>query len=184
MTPRLTLLCHAATPALRVAGFPLDEALDERGAASARALAGRFGKLGKVLASPALRARQTVEAMGLEAQAQEALRECDYGRWGGLGLEAVAGKEPEALGQWMRDPDAAPHGGESVSALIRRVGGWLDGLDVEGHWLAITHASVVRAAIVHVLGGQAGSFWRVEAGPLSHAELRPSPRGWSLRLPG
>jgi hypothetical protein len=41
----------------------------------------------------------------------------------------------------------------------------------------------VRAAIVHALGAEPRSFWRIEAGPLSRAELRPSTRGWSLRLP-
>ena len=182
MTPRLTLICHAATPALRAANFPLDEALDEKGLAAARALSGRFGKVARVFVSPALRARQTAEAMGLDAEARDELRECDYGRWAGLGFEAVAGAEPQALAAWASDPDACPHGGESVADLIRRVGAWLDGQTFEGHTLAVIHASVVRAAIVHALGAGGRAFWRIEAGPLSVTDLRPSSRGWSLRL--
>jgi len=184
MTPRLTLICHAATPALRVAAFPLDEDLDRKGLAAAQGLAGRFSKVHRVLTSPAQRARQTADAMGLDGEAREGLRECDYGRWTGLGFEAVAIAEPEALAAWASNPDACPHGGESVTALIRRVGDWLDGEVFEGHTLAVTHASVVRAAIIHALGANGRSFWRIEAAPLSLTDLRPSSRGWSLRQPG
>ncbi|MBP0582485.1 histidine phosphatase family protein [Labrys sp. LIt4] len=182
MTPRLILLCHGATPALRAAGFPLDEALDARGMAAARDLEGRFAKATRILSSPALRARQTAQALGLEPEIDEALRECDHGRWAGLGLEAVAAAEPEALGAWLTDPKACPHGGESIAALIARVGAWLAGGRFEGYTLAVTHASVLRAAIVHALGTEPSSFWRIEAGPLATADLRPSRRGWSLRL--
>lgn len=182
MTPRLTLICHAATPALRAAGFPLDEALDQRGLAAAKSLAGHFDRISRILTSPALRARQTAQAMGLDAEVCETLCECDYGRWAGLGLEDVAAAEPEALAAWASDPDACPHGGESVTALISRVGAWLDGEVFRGHTIAVTHASVVRAAIVHALGAGARSFWRIEAEPLSLADLRPSSRGWSVRL--
>jgi broad specificity phosphatase PhoE len=184
MTPRLTLICHAATPALRAADFPLDEPLDDKGLAAAKALAGQILRPGLVFSSPLLRARQTAQAMGLAAVPLESLRECDYGRWGGRPLEEVAANEPQAVAAWAGDPDAAPHGGESVSALIQRVGAWLDSTEFAGHTVAVTHASVVRAAIVHALGAEPRSFWRIEAGPLSRAELRPSTRGWSLRLPG
>jgi len=182
MTPRLTLVCHAATPVLRAAGFPLDEALDERGLAQARALAGRFDGAGRALSSPALRARQTAQALGLAAMPVEALRECDYGRWAGLRLDDVAAAEPAAVAAWTGDPQARPHGGESVAMLIERVGAWLDGETFAGHTVAVTHAALVRAAIVHVTGAPAGAFWRIEAEPLSIADLRPGPRGWKLRL--
>ncbi|MGN8114977.1 histidine phosphatase family protein [Labrys sp. 22185] len=182
MTPRLTLLCHGATPTLRAAGFPLDEALDARGAQAARDLQWRFAKATRILSSPALRARQTAQALGFEPEINEALRECDHGRWSGLGLEAVAAAEPEALGAWLTDPQACPHGGESIAALIARVGAWLDGERFEGFTLAVTHASVLRAAIIHALGSEPRSFWRIEAAPLARADLRPSARGWSLRL--
>lgn len=182
MTPRLSLVCHAATPGLRAANFPLDEALDERGLAAAKALAGRFDRIGRVLVSPALRAVETAQAMGLEGEICADLRECDYGRWAGLSFETLAAAEPGALAAWTSDPDASPHGGESVTALIARVGAFLDGGGFSGHTLAITHASVVRAAVVHALGAGGRAFWRIEAGPLSVTDLRPSSRGWSLRL--
>jgi broad specificity phosphatase PhoE len=182
MTPRLTLVCHSATPALRTASFPLDEALDEKGLAAAKAMAGRLERIGRVLVSPALRAVETAQAMGLEGEICPALRECDYGSWAGLSFETLAATDPDALAAWTSDPDACPHGGESVTALVARVGAFLDGGGFSGHTVAITHASVVRAAVVHALGGGGRAFWRIEAGPLSVTDLRPSSRGWSLRL--
>ncbi len=180
MTPRLTLLCHSATPMLRQAGFPEDEALDPRGFAAAQRLAGRFAA-DQVVTSPLLRARQTADALGLAATPQEALRECDYGRWRGQTLAAVAAAEPEAMGQWMQDFQAAPHGGEALADLIERVAGWLDGGSFTKHTLAITHASVVRASVVHALRAPLSCFWRVEAAPLSWVELSRRGKDWVLR---
>ena len=72
-----------------------------------------------------LRARQTAEALGLSASVQPMLRECDYGRWAGKSLNKIAAHEPAAVDAWLNDPAAAPHGGESILDLIRRVANWL-----------------------------------------------------------
>lgn len=45
--------------------------------------------------------------------------------------------------------------------------------------IAVTHAPVIRAAIVHVLGASPASFPRIEIAPLSMVELRHSRRGWT-----
>ncbi len=184
MTTRLTLICHAATPASRTAAFPADEPLDARGLAAAVALAGRLTKAGRALTSPTRRARQTAAALRLDASDEAALSDCDYGRWRGLAIAEVAAAEPEAVQAWTSDPDAAPHGGESVTELVRRVGRWLDGDGLDGRIVAVTHAAVLRAAVVHVLGVPPRCFWRIDAGPLAIADLRRNDRHWSLRLPG
>jgi broad specificity phosphatase PhoE len=179
-TARLTLLCHAATKAARTAAFPADEPLDAKGAAAAAALAGRWQAAGRVLASPARRAGETAAAMGLTAQAEAALRDCDYGRWAGSSLSDVAAREPEAVAAWLADPDAAPHGGESLSALLSRVSAWMDSGGLQGPVLAITHTAVIRAAVLHALGAPAKSFWRIDAAPLSMIELRRNGAHWAL----
>jgi broad specificity phosphatase PhoE len=178
---RLLLLSHAPTAATRLAAFPADEPLDDKGAASAAILAGRLPPVGHVLTSPALRARQTVSALGLKAETEEALRDGDPGRWAGQTLDEVSAAEPEAVLSWLSDPTAAPHGGESVAALIRRVGGWLDGEAVQGRVLAVTHAAVARAAVVHVLGAPAQAFWRIDVPPLALVDLRRNGGPWTLR---
>jgi broad specificity phosphatase PhoE len=181
VTTRLTLLCHAATPALRAAAFPEDEAIENKSAADAAALVGALPRAKRTLVSPALRAKQTVCAMALDAEETASLRDCDYGRWRGRTLADIAAAEPDAMALWMSDPDAAPHGGESITDLIRRVGAWLDAGGLEGGIIAVTHAAVIRAAVVYVLGAPAQSFWRIDAAPLSWIDLRRDDRRWTLR---
>lgn len=123
---RLLLIRHATTAAVRRAAFPVDEPLDDAGRAAAATLAGSLGR-GEALCSPALRARQTAAAAGLAPVELEAqLRECDFGAWAGRVLADVHADDPDGAAAWMTDPDAAPHGGEPLSALLARVGRWLD----------------------------------------------------------
>ncbi len=177
---RLLLIRHGSTGAVTRAAFPVDEPLDGAGRAAAARLAGRLGR-GDAVCGPALRARQTAAAAGLEAAVEPALRECDFGGWAGRTLAEVHAAEPAATAAWMTDPDAAPHGGESTSALLRRVGAWLDGEALrDGRAIAITHAGVVRAAVVHALGAPAGALWRVDVAPLAVTELHAHDGRWTV----
>ena len=73
----------------------------------------------------------------------------------------VARREPDAFAAWLGDPAAAPHGGELFAALIQRTRAWLaQALEREGATLAVTHAAVIRAAIVVALGAGPDAFWR------------------------
>jgi broad specificity phosphatase PhoE len=180
-TVRLRLICHASTLAVRTSAFPDDEPLDEKGATAAAALFGRIARADRVLVSPTRRARRTALALGLDAADAESLRDCDYGRWRGRALADVAAAEPEAIATWLADPAAAPHGGESIVALVRRVGAWLDSEGLDRSIVAITHAAVIRAAVISALGAPAAAFWRIDAAPLSITELRRNDRRWALR---
>jgi broad specificity phosphatase PhoE len=178
---RLLLLRHASTAAVRRAAFPLDEPLDAAGVAAASALAGRLGR-GEAMSSPALRARATAEAAGLVAAAEVgALAECDFGAWGGRTLAEVWESDPAAAEAWMTAPDAAPHGGESLSELLERVGEWLAGqVDLDGRGLAVTHGGVIKAAVVNALGAGFEAFWRVDALPLHVTELHGRDGRWTV----
>ena len=179
---RLTLVCHGATAANRSAAFPLDEPLEPRALDAARALAGR-GAAATALTSPALRARQTAAAMGLAAVVESALRDCDYGRWAGHDMQALAEREPEAMAAFLRDPSARPHGGESIGDLVARVGGWLDAVSQRrGSIVAVTHVAVIRAALIHVLKPPLDAFWRIDAPPLSVAAATWDGRRWAWRV--
>jgi broad specificity phosphatase PhoE len=182
MALRLTLLCHASTTALRRAAFPLDEPLDAKGERQAALLADRLAPADRCWTSPALRARQTAAALRLAATIEPALGDCDFGRWAGRTLDDVARSEPDATAAWLGDPAAAPHGGESLLALLRRVASWLDGqAGGRGHALAVTHAAVVRAAILHAIGAPAQSFWHIDIGPLTRTDIRCGGGRWTLR---
>ena len=177
---RLALIRHATTDAVRRAAFPIDEPLDTGGRAAAALLAGCLGR-GEAVCSPALRARETAAAAGLEAAVEPLICECDFGTWAGRRLEDVHAEQPDAVGAWMTDPDACPHGGESLSALLSRVGGWLDAqAQLDGRAIAVTHGGVVRAAVVYALGAPAPSAWRIDVAPLTLTELHARDGRWTV----
>src|SRR5579862_9675045 len=125
MTARLDLLAHGASEATRAARFPDDQALEASAFVALGSLSGRLSRYAHVLTAPARSARETAQALGLDAAVDAGLRDCDYGRWRGLASKDVAQREPEAFAAWLQDPAAAPHGGESFAAVIERVGAWL-----------------------------------------------------------
>lgn len=179
---RLTLVAAAATAATRTAAFPDDEPPEDGALRGAARLAGRLPRRGPVWASPARAAGETAAALGLAAEVVAALGDCDYGAWRGRTLAAVAAGAPEALALWMADPAARPHGGESLAALRDRVGRWLDAVPGEGAAVAVTHAPVVRAAILHALSAPPAAFWRIDVPPLSATLLVRAAGRWTLRL--
>jgi broad specificity phosphatase PhoE len=185
MAPRVTLICHATTRALRAATFGGDDSIDDVGRTNAQRLAGTLRRVDQCLTSPALRARETATALGLTAVVDERLRDCDFGRWTGLKLSQVIVREPRKLMSWMSDPSSAPHGGETIPQVMERVAAWIrEPGRAQGHTVAVTHASVIRAAIVYVIEAQLQSFWRIDVTPLSLTDLRTNGRRWVLRSMG
>ena len=181
MIARLKLVCHASTSAVRLAAFPDDEPLDSLGRGDLAELSATIGLADRCWTGPSLRTRETAGALHPDAVVDARLAECDYGRWTGQTFEDVHAREPEALAEWLRDPEAAPHGGESILLLLKRVAGWLDEQrPVAGQVLAVTHASVIRAAVVHAIGAPPRSFWRIDVAPLSVTRLTSAGQHWTL----
>jgi broad specificity phosphatase PhoE len=181
MAARLDLLAHGASAATRAARFPEDEALEASAVSALQVFRGGLRPYAQVLTSPARAALETAGALGFDAKMEMALGDCDYGRWRGLASKDVAEREPDAFAVWLGDPLSAPHGGESLTALIERVGAWLtQALARESATLAITHASVVRAAIVHALGAGSSAFARIDVAPLTLARLSGHAGRWNL----
>jgi broad specificity phosphatase PhoE len=190
----LRLVAAAPTPAMRRAVFGGDDDLDEGGRRAALGLAGGPegpGPLGRldagrvdVLSGPARAAVQTARAAGREPVVDAALADCRYGRWDGRALAQVVDAEPDAVQAWLGDPAAAPHGGESFQDVLDRVAGWLDARAGEQRRIvAVTHAMVIRAALVHAIGVPAAAFRRLDVAPLSVTRLRARGSGWTLHLP-
>lgn len=205
---RLLLVRHAATSATRAAAFPAEEPIEAGAAAPAVvALAGFASRDGgvapatpaeaasrdagavptdaagrvAVLASPALRCAQTAAAAGLRPAVEPRIAECDFGRWAGRSLADLHAETPQQVAAWIADPDAAPHGGESLRAFAARVAGWLDEqAGADGTTLAITHGGVVKAALVHALGAPLDAFWRLDAAPLTVTELHAHDGRWTV----
>jgi broad specificity phosphatase PhoE len=184
----LLLVRHAPTSATRAGAFPADEGLDERGRAAAAGLAESLPSHTEVITSPARRCRETAAAAGLEVTIDAGIAESGFGAWAGRSLSEINDEDPQAVESWMLDPEAAPHGGESLAAFAARIARWLDAqAEAEGRLAAITHAEVIKAAVVHALGAPLPAFWRIDAAPLAVTELRAHDGRWTvvrLNCPG
>jgi len=234
---RLTLVAHASTAATARALFSRDEGLEPRGAAAAGA-ASAPRRITRAVCSPARAAVETAAALGLAATVDPGLADWHLGSWRGRALDEIAAAHPAEVAAWLADPDAVPHGGESLTALLARVAGWLAGADLTagpagaagsrgsaagagsagargsggsaagagaggsagsaagagsavgagpvggaavGHTVAVTHAAVVRAAVVVTLGAPPAGFWRIDVAPLTATLLRGGPGRWTVR---
>ncbi|WP_283137623.1 histidine phosphatase family protein [Rhizohabitans arisaemae] len=175
---RLILVRHAVTPGMRRACFPSGEHADPAGLRRAAALAGAFPGLSGVYCSPEPVATQTLAAAGLRGTVAGALAAADHGRWSGLPYAQVAAAEPEALRRWREDPDAAPHGGESIASMVRRVSAWLDGQSsLDGTAVVCCDAGPIRAVLARVLGLDPAAADRIDLAPLSVTRIASAGRG-------
>ncbi len=160
----MTLMAHPLTAGQREGAFPLaGEPLTD------------MPPLERPPSTRVLRGPEARCALLPDAEIVPDLRDLDMGSWRGRRL---AGIDPVELARWIGDPDAAPHGGEPVSALLARVRGWLDTLH-GGPVLALTHPAVVRAAVAAATGAD---YARVDVPPLGRALLTGVGGRWNLRL--
>lgn len=110
------------------------------------------------------------------------LADLDCGRWRGQTMRSIAEGEPDELGAWLTDPSYTGHGGRSIDELLVRLKTWLAlRRDDPGTTLAITHAAVLRCALLATLGASSNGFWRIDAAPLTSLVLSSDGRRWTLR---
>ena len=182
MTTRLHLLCSASSSSVRSLAFPApDDPLDAQGRKTLAKLCGKLPSCEIILRSPALCAAETAEALSLHAAKEPMLRDCNFGRWTGKLLTDVQAQAPEIVTDWLQNPNAAPHGGESLANVMTRVSGWMDGLLAgSASVLAITHAFVIRAAIAHALGAGPEALRHIDVAPLTRTKLSAQGGRWTL----
>ena len=81
----------------------------------------------RIVTSPARRARDLAAMLGPDVAVDGRLQELDFGDWEGRRWQDL-GREP--VEAWQRAlPDAAPPGGETLSAMAARCAAWLASLD-------------------------------------------------------
>ncbi|AYD04410.1 histidine phosphatase family protein [Neorhizobium sp. NCHU2750] len=179
---RLFLICHGPTTAARNATFPHDEPLVDGDIDTIHAfIPPDLLREAYLVCSPARSTVQIAEAISSSYEVDHRLADLDHGLWSGRSLEDVARSEPEALKEWMTEPDFSPPEGESIVHLIQRSQAWLDGnLQRGGKIVAITHRAVCRAMIVSALGAPADAFWKIDIGFPGKTTLTSDGRRWSL----
>ncbi|MDE1897139.1 MAG: histidine phosphatase family protein [Rhodospirillales bacterium] len=128
--------------------------------------------------SPALRCRQTAEALfpNTEYQQNAGLWEQNFGAWEGQNAAAL----PD-LGPLSRADLAAhrPPSGESFLDVAARAAPALADIAAQGPAIIVTHAGIIRAALGLALG-EAAQGLAFEIAPLSATLLSVSGGVWSI----
>jgi ribonuclease H / adenosylcobalamin/alpha-ribazole phosphatase len=171
--PTVTLLLrHGQTPMSvqkRYAGLS-DVPLTEVGVQQATAAGKRLASAGltAIVTSPLARAARTAEevgaATGAPVEADEGLRETDFGAWDGLTFAEVRERWPAELTAWLADPAVAPPGGESfadvsirVESALRRVLAGYQGRTV----LIVSHVTPIKTLVAAALLAPPPALYRM-----------------------
>ncbi len=179
---RLLLIRHGATLAVRDAAFADAEPLEPAARERAEQLAGSLPARAVAVSGPEPACRETAAALGVNAAVGTALAGCDVGSWRGRTLDRLQADDPAGLIAWMSEPDAAPHGGESLTVFARRVSDWMrEAATGAGFLVAIVDAGVIKAAVCHALDAPLSTFWRLDIAPLSVSELHARDGRWTVR---
>jgi broad specificity phosphatase PhoE len=149
--------------------------LAEEGHEQARRIAARFScdRIAVVQSSPRERARETAapiaEQASLKAEIAPALDEIDLGEWTGRSFAAL-NDDPDWQSWNAFRGTARPPGGEGMLELQQRIVAHLDKLSVlhpDQRLVLVSHAEVIRAAILHALRIPLDDFARIEIAPAS-----------------
>ena len=163
-----------------------DGPLTERGHAQAGRVAGwlrsEWPDARALYTSPLRRARDTARAIaestGLEPRVEAALVEYHLGEWEGKSYREL--HETHRLWDEMRrDPDFAPHGGESRRQVTDRVTGALQRIGASHageRVIVVVHGGALALALAALIDGDAARWGRVMANcAVSELVLEPAP---------
>ncbi|MFT3862420.1 histidine phosphatase family protein [Micropruina sp.] len=137
---------------------------------------------GAVYCAPEVACREAAARTGALPVPLAGLAGPDFGAWHGLALRQVIERDPAGLQDWLHDPTACPHGGESLATHLQRIGSVLDA----GEWpvrgaTVIASALTVRAAGVHALGAHAESLLHLDVAPGTIARVSLTHGTWRLQ---
>jgi len=171
MSLTLYLLRHGQTPLSRedsFCGSGLDPELTPEGLKMAEAFtaAYRSKSWSAIYSSPLRRTIATAQilcdALAIEMQVRDELKEIAYGKWEGLTKERVEREYHDDYVSWLADPAwYAPTGGELAVVIAQR------GLQVieeikqgfsDGNVLVVSHKATIRIILCSLLGIEVGRF--------------------------
>ena len=165
----LLLVRHGETDANRDGRYlgRADVPLNARGRAQAASLAAVLPAPDVVVSSPLLRARQTADALATAFTVDERWTELDYGP---LDQQKIGDAPADVMERWRDDPEFAPPGVETFSALSARVRQACDDLAAMAESsvvMVVTHVSPIKAAVAWTMGDSgslAGRLFVEDAG--------------------
>ena len=170
MSLNLYLLRHGQTAASRSNVFcgSIDPEITEDGMAMAKGFAAAYKSLPwqAIYASPMKRTIATAtplsEAVKLEIQRRDGLKEINYGKWEGKTVEEVSRDFHDDYLRWTADPAwNAPTGGEPAITIASRAMQVIEEIRQKhpsGNVLIVSHKATIRIILCHLLGIDVGRF--------------------------
>ncbi|MBQ9250483.1 MAG: histidine phosphatase family protein [Oscillospiraceae bacterium] len=139
-----------------------DAPLDEIGVAQAQSAAEKLKdiRFDRVYTSPLIRAIQTARIIAPYAEPviENRLIEMDYGPYEGCDLTKLPPEIITFFSDFVHNP--APDGMEQLSAVVARVGSFLDEIrKVEGNILLSAHAISMKGMLEYLTPDANGMFW-------------------------
>jgi len=142
--------------------------LTDVGTQMAQAFAAAYRDLpwAAVYASPLRRtvatAQPLCDAIGLEMQLRDGLREIEYGQWEGLAVEQVRQQYETDYVRWLTEPAwNPPTGGETgvqVASRAALVIAEIEQTHPDGNVLVVSHKGTIRILLCSLLGIDLGRF--------------------------
>ncbi len=137
--------------------------LDARGIADVAALRTAVpSEEAGVRAGPEASVRQTAGVLGPSFDVDPALATLDVGAWRGLRPDEIRGPD---LGLWFADPDATPHGGESIRAFVSRIRRHVDAIGADGRVSGDVGLVVAKPVAQALLCDGPDRFFRADVRP-------------------
>ena len=174
MASELKFIRHAHTiwngPPKRFQGQN-DVPLSDKGLAQCESVKGEFDWVKRIVSSPALRVRQTIDTIFDDADCKpditlnKNLWEIDNGNYGGKLEHEVAKEYPENYEKWLSLPgEARPGGGETLSDLLGRALLSLRQIrenSIDGTLVA-THGGIIRVLTLATTGRSLNDFHKLD----------------------
>lgn len=170
MSLKLYLLRHGETPYSQTGGYCgiLDPDLTAAGMMMASAFAEAYRSLPweSIYVSPMKRtiatARPLCDAIGLEMQLRNGLKEIHYGEWEGKTAADVQQADPETYSRWLTEPAwNPPPGGETSVQIANRsmaIVAEIEQKHSDGNVLVVSHKATIRIILCSLLGIDLGRY--------------------------
>jgi probable phosphoglycerate mutase len=152
--------------------------LGRRQAVAAAARIAAVTRPAAIYTGPLERCVDTARAIGaacrITIQPLEAVNDIDYGPWQGLTRDEVRSRWPQQLEAWLKTPQLATPGGETLASVHARACAAL--LEVAARHrdqavVVVTHDSVIRVLLLLALDLPLSHYWRFAPQPCAIADL-------------
>ena len=198
MSLRIYFVRHGETTYSQTGGFcgAIDPELTPAGSQMAEQFAATYAKLpwNAVYVSPMKRtiatAKPLCDAVGIEMQLHDGLREINYGDWEGKTVEEVKKDYEEDYINWLTEPawNAPTNGGETSVEIASRSSLVIAEIEEKyksGNVLVVSHKATIRIILCSLLGIDLGRYrYRIGALAASVSIVKFDVRGPLLEVLG